>query len=64
MSLIEWLIDLICLPYELWKRSNESSGVGLSESERKAQRFWGWFAAVAAVVILGAGLLVWGVFGR
>jgi len=62
MSLLDGLIELICLPYRLWKESIESSGVGASEEDLKALRFWKWVAWVGvSVVVIGvlAVVLFW-----
>ncbi len=51
-TIFEALVDLICLPYDLWKGSIENSRVGPSESELETLRFWKW------VAIIGTGILV------
>lgn len=61
MSLLDGLVELICLPYRLWKESIESSGVGASEEDLKALRFWkrvGW-VGVSLLILVVAGFGLW-----
>ena len=63
-DLLSALIDLFWWPYEAWKRTTESSRVGVSPDEKKTLRFWYMIAMTAtvvivAIVVLGALALHW-----
>ena len=52
------LLQLLWLPYQLWKAMSEESRVGTSEMDREVGRFWTKFALVGTVVI-GLGVIAW-----
>lgn len=62
-NLISALIDLLWWPYETWKRTTESSRVGISPQEHDTIRFWrrvAWFGTIVIVVPL---LVLWLLLG-
>lgn len=58
MDLFEALIRLVCLPYELWKKTTESSLVGASESEKKTLQFWKRLTIAAVGILLLLALIL------
>lgn len=54
----EFLVKLINLPHELWKHSNENSGIGTSEFEEETERGWAK-VSIAVGVLIGLVYLAW-----
>ena len=52
------LLQLIWLPYQLWKAVSGESLMGTSEMDRQVGRFWKGFAIIATLVVL-LGLVTW-----
>lgn len=46
------LLQLLTLPYRLWKESMENSRVGPSEWDWETLRFWRCIAAIGGAVVL------------
>ncbi len=56
------LLQLVWLPYRIWKSIAEGSVVGSSELDREAGRLWRNFAIIGSVVLIAvAALIVWAV---
>lgn len=52
------LLQLVWLPYQLWKAMTGESRVGTSPLDREVGRFWKAFAVIATLGVLG-GLVAW-----
>ena len=52
------LLQLLWLPYQLWKAMSGESRVGTSEMDREVGRFWTKFALVGTVVVV-LGVIAW-----
>ncbi len=52
------LLQLVWLPYHLWKAMCGESRVGTSEMDREVGRFWKRFAVVATLLVL-IGVITW-----
>ena len=52
------LLQLLWLPYQLWKAMSGESRVGTSEMDREVGRFWTKFAIVGTVVVV-LGVIAW-----
>lgn len=58
------LLQLLWLPYEIWKTISESSRVGASEMDRQGGRCLLKFAVSGTIVLLlGAIIWIWFSFG-
>ena len=56
------LLQLLWLPYEIWKAMSEQSRLGTSEMDRESGRLLRKFALVGTIVIL-LGVVAWIWFG-
>lgn len=52
------LLQLVWLPYQLWKAMTGESRVGTSEMDREVGRFWKGFAVTATVIVILA-VIAW-----
>lgn len=52
------LLQIVWLPYQLWKAMTEESRVGTSRMDREVGWFWHKFAVIATVVVIG-GAVAW-----
>lgn len=47
------LLQLIWLPYQIWKAIAERSVMGTSEMDREAGRLWKNFAIIGSIILIG-----------